>query len=108
MKQSTESVELRIVVPRSQLPVTAPPEYYSQLNCELLGINRRIYLELLRRPGAPAATRIGKLRLVHRDAMLEYMRRLADLAPKPVEELDGGDRVLMEIGAVPRKRKTGS
>ena len=104
-----DDVELRIRVPRAQLPAAPPPEYYSQLNCDQLGITRRIFLELLRKPGAPRPTKVGKLRLVKRAAMLDFLERLRELEPKAAAELDGADRVLMEIGAAPRarKRKTG-
>lgn len=103
-----EGVELRIVVPRDQLPSAPAPDFFSQRNCELLGIGVRTYLELLRRPGAPPATRVGKLRLVRREAMLDFIERLRELEPKPVAELDGADHVLLEMGCAPRKgRKTG-
>lgn len=111
MKHIPEGVELRIVVPRESLPVAPAPEYYSQRNCDLLGIGHRTYLELLRRPGAPAVTKIGKLRLVKREEMLAFMERLRELERAreiPESELDGADRVLMEMGCAPtKKRKAG-
>lgn len=100
-----EGVELRIVVPRDQLPNAPAPDFYSQRNCELLGIGVRTYLELLRRPGAPPATKLGKLRLVRREIMLEFIERLRELEPKPVAELDGADNVLLELGCAPRKKR---
>lgn len=110
MSARDRGVELRIVVPRDQLPTAPVTEYFSQRNCEtLLGIDRRTFLGLLRRPGAPPVTKIGKLRLVARADMLDYLERLRELEPKPVGELDGADRVLLELGCAPRtpKRRAG-
>ena len=100
------SVELRLVVPRSALP--APPvEYFSQLNCQLLGLGRRQFLELLRRSGAPPVTRVGKTRLVRRDDMIDFLdriRRGAEERAGKHEDLDDADRVLMEMGCAPKQR----
>lgn len=82
------------------------PDYYSQRNCALLGLGHRAFLELLRRKGAPVATKVGKLRLVEREELLGYLRRLRDLeAAKPAAEVDGADHVLLEIGCAPRPRR---
>lgn len=99
------------MVPRSALPAP-PPDYYSQRNCELLGLGKRQFLELLRRPGAPPVTRIGKTRLVARADMLDFLERIRHAAAEAAaerEDLDGGDKVLLELGCAPRpnRRKTG-
>lgn len=109
MKTRDDTVELRIVVPRDQLPTAPAPDYYSQRNCDLLGLGHRTFLELLRRPGAPTVTRVGKLRLVKRAEMLAYMERLRELAPRAAGAVDGADRVLLELGCAPapKKRKAG-
>lgn len=104
MSGQNDLVELRIVVPRTHLPMTAPPDFYSQVNCGLLGLPKRTYLELLRRPDAPPVTRVGKLRLVARDDMIAYIQRLREVAPKAVAELDDAERLLLEMGCAPRVR----
>lgn len=106
-------IELRLVVPRSALGGGAEPraEFISQHNSEaILGIPRRQFLELLRRDDAPPVAELGKLRLVEREPMLAFLRTLRKRsAPAPADEdLDGADRVLREIGAVPEpKRRVG-
>ena len=108
---SPDDIELRVVVPRSAIPIEPPPEFYSQRNCDAqLGIGRRSFLELLRRSGAPPVTRVGSLRLVKRDAFLAYLERIRIAEEKrrvPESDLDGADGVLLELGCSPRRR-TGS
>lgn len=105
MKPTSDGIELRIVVPRDSLPSAPAVEYYSQVNCELLGLDKRRFLELLRRDGAPPTKKRGKLRLVRRDLMLAYMERLDDTAPEVVVERDGADEVLLEMGYAPTTRR---
>jgi hypothetical protein len=106
----SEGVELRVVVPRDQLPSVAPAELFSQANChQLLGIPPRKFLELLRRDGAPRAQKLGKLRLVRRDEMLAFLDRLRDIdarAETPTV-LDEADALLVEMGYSPKRRKAG-
>lgn len=98
-----DGIEVRIVVPRDALPTAPRPDYYSQQNCELLGLTKRTFLELLRRPGAPRVTKVGKLRLVRREDILSFLERLAEQQKDtPDEGVDGPDQVLMELGCVPR------
>lgn len=108
MADQDDVVELRIAVPRSALPNrgVAPPEYFSQHNCEsLLGLKPRAFLELLRRADAPASKRVGKSRLVARDAMMAFIDSLdAQSKARAEESLDEGDRYLSEIGAQPSRR----
>src|SRR5690606_33291192 len=91
-----DGIELRIVVPRSALPTASapPPDFYSQHNCEaLLGLTPRVFLELLRRSDAPPVKRIGKARLVDRQAMLAFISALDARAERARdEEADEGDR----------------
>lgn len=82
-------------------------EYFSQRNCELLGLTKRAFLELLRRPDAPPVSAIGKLRMVRRDAMLAFLEKLAAKTIKRgVTEhgADGADAVLREIGCATVRR----
>lgn len=111
MTDRDDGVELRIVVPREALAAAEPAraEYFSQHNAEqLLGVPRRTFLELLRRPDAPRVIRHGKLRLVEREAMLAFLRVLRERAPASAanaEQLDGPDGVLAEIGCTPQRRR---
>lgn len=91
------SIQVVLHLPASAMSSSAPAEYFSQNNCELLGLTKRQYLELLRRPGAPPALRRGKLRMVARAAMLEFLERLRVEEEEVVEE-DGPDTVLRELG----------
>ena len=82
-------------------------EYFTQRNCELLGLTKRDFLELLRRRDAPPVSAIGKLRMVRRDAMLAFLEKLAaktldrGLAER---DADGADAVLREIGCATVRR----
>lgn len=107
----TEDLELRVVLPPTLLAGGARAEFFSQANCEeLLGLPRRRFLELLRRHDAPPVAEVGKLRLVEREPMLAYLRALKKrdvVQPSAAEEevLDGADRVLQEVGAMPERRR---
>lgn len=81
-------------------------EYFSQRNCELLGLTKRAFLELLRRPDAPSSLRLGKSRLVRRDAMLAFLEKLATktVTRGTGGDADGADAVLREIGCAPVRR----
>ena len=115
LRRDGGELELRVVVPRTALEQPPRPEYFSQHNApELLGLPRRQFLELLRRPDAPAVTRVGKTRLVEREAMLAFLRALRDREREQVarvdqggagDELDGPGRVLAEIGCVDTGRR---
>jgi hypothetical protein len=54
---------------------TPPPAYVNQHNVQaVVGIPGRMYLEILRAPGFPlAVTPVGKLRLVDRQAFIDYV-----------------------------------
>lgn len=111
MKITSDGIELKILVPHEQLQRAAPPEYYSQRNCDQLGVGHRTFLELLRRPGAPPVLKIGKLRCVKRDLMLAFLERIREQAEREEKiaesELDEADRVLLETGCAPKRRKAG-
>lgn len=103
--QADDTVELRLVIPRDAFPVAARPDYFSQQNCDLLGLSKRSFLELLRRPDAPPVIRVGKQRLVRRDLMMTFLDGLAEAKPRGPRsaELDGPDQVLTELGCTPRR-----
>lgn len=100
---SAESIAVTVAIPRDQLPQGAPPDLYSQRNCDLLGLDARAFLELLRRPGAPSPMKIGKLRCVPREEMLAFMTRLREQQTR-VKPLDGADRLLLGLNCAPRAR----
>lgn len=90
-----------------------PPDFYSQRNCEqLLGLRPRTFLELIRRDDAPAVVKVGKARLVRRDAMLSYLERRESVAkatePRAAEpcRLDGPDLILAEMGCKPSNTRS--
>lgn len=103
-----DGVEVRLVLPSDTLP-SGRPDYFTQRNCGLLGLNPRQFLELLRRPDSPPVARVGKLRMVRRKAMLTFLDRMASCRKNAGDDgssLDGADEVLREIGAIPlRKRR---
>lgn len=96
-----------VLVRAAQAP-TPQVEYFSQRNCELLGLTKRAFLDLLRRPDAPRCVRVGKGRLVRRADMVEFLERLslARAAHAPVR--DGADQVLADLGCVVRRRHRGA
>ena len=101
----TDRVTLQVSVPTPLLPPSAQVEYFSQQNCEaVLGIPARKFLDLLRRPDAPDVRRIGKLRLVPRDAMIAFVDQVgAGSTSRAARDLDGPNTVLAEIGALPAR-----
>lgn len=79
----------------------SPAAFVTQKNClDCLGLPPRRFLELLRRQDAPPVQVVGKLRMVNRDSMLEYLGRLAASPTRrdAGSEPDGADAVLREIG----------
>lgn len=83
-------------------------EYFSQRNCELLGLTKRAFLELLRRPDAPRSVRLGKSRLVRRVDMIEFLERLSLARSEELPARDGADQVLSELGCVVPRRRRGA
>lgn len=83
-------------------------EYFSQRNCELLGLTKRAFLELLRRPDAPRSVRLGKSRLVRRVDMIEFLERLSLARSGELPARDGADQVLSELGCVVPRRRRGA
>lgn len=88
--------------------IAAPPDLISQRNVEAVtGIPPRVYLDELRAPGFPVAViKVGKLRLVEREAFLSYLRARAS---QPVRDAptahDGVAAVLAEIGLEPAPKR---
>ena len=69
-----------LAIPLEGLTLTAPqPEMLSQKNVEAVtGIPARVFLDTIRAPGFPLpVTKLGKLRLVEREAFVAYLRALA-------------------------------
>lgn len=108
----TDKLKLTLEIPRDAFPAGGEAHYYTQENCHLLGLKKRQYLELLRRPGAPEVTKIGNLRLVKREDFEEFrarirqaeqQRRQARRGGDGDEKPDSADEVLAEVGAAPRK-----
>jgi len=81
--------------------VAAPPEMLSQRNVEAVtGIPARVYLEEIRASGFPLPViKIGKLRLVDREAFVSHLRSRASLpACRPQPRSSGAAAVLAEVG----------
>ncbi|WP_234022767.1 hypothetical protein [Sorangium cellulosum] len=110
------------------LTITAPqPEMLSQKNVEsVTGIPARVFLDTIRAPGFPLpVTKLGKLRLVQREAFVVFLRALArdpaprraaaDPAPRQAaaeaaaeDERTGVAAVLAAVGLEPvRQRRAG-
>lgn len=89
--------------------IAAPPDLISQRNVEAVtGIPARVYLDELRAPGFPVAViKVGKLRLVEREAFLSYLRTRACRPPRSPGEAapDGVAAVLAEIGLEPAPKR---
>ncbi|HTN90872.1 MAG TPA: hypothetical protein VL242_44670 [Sorangium sp.] len=69
-----------LAIPLDGLTITAPPpEMLSQKNVEsVTGIPPRVFLDTIRAPGFPLpVTKLGKLRLVEREAFVAHLRALA-------------------------------
>lgn len=106
MTRSSDDIEIRLLLPRDALSSANRPEYFSQRNCESLGLSRREFLDLLRRADAPPVTHLGKRRLVRSDLLLAYLDRVAVRADTVATTgaLDGPDRVLRDLGCTPVRR----
>ncbi|WP_437962691.1 hypothetical protein WME76_46535 (plasmid) [Sorangium sp. So ce119] len=69
-----------LAIPLDGLTIMAPqPEMLSQKNVEAVtGVPARVFLDTIRAPGFPLLiTKLGKLRLVPREAFVAYLRALA-------------------------------
>ncbi|XXY47162.1 hypothetical protein WME91_44880 [Sorangium sp. So ce269] len=77
---ATATATATLAIPLDGLTITAPqPEMLSQKNVEAVtGIPARVFLDTIRAPGFPLLiTKLGKLRLVPREAFVAYLRALA-------------------------------
>ncbi|WP_437999659.1 hypothetical protein WMF26_06825 [Sorangium sp. So ce185] len=100
-----------LAIPLDGLTISAPqPEMLSQKNVEAVtGIPARVFLDTIRAPGFPLpVTKLGKLRLVQREAFVSHLQALAT-APASRRDAEGDERtrvaaVLAAAGleAVPR------
>ncbi|WP_437965111.1 hypothetical protein WMF04_36475 [Sorangium sp. So ce260] len=97
-----------LAIPLDGLTITAPqPEMLSQKNVEsVTGIPARVFLDTIRAPGFPLpVTKLGKLRLVQREAFIAYLQALAsDPAPRRAtaeDERTGVAAVLAAVGLEP-------
>ncbi|WP_433928258.1 hypothetical protein AB3662_33685 [Sorangium cellulosum] len=102
-----------LAIPLDALTITAPqPEMLSQRNVEsVTGIPARVFLDTIRSPGFPLpVTKLGKLRLVRREAFVAYLQTMAnDPASRRAAEQDERTRVAAVLAAaglepVPRAR----
>lgn len=96
-----------VLVRAAQTP-PAQVEYFSQRNCELLGLTKRAFLELLRRPDAPRSVRLGKSRLVRRVDMIDFLERLSLARSVQLPARDGADQVLADLGCVVQRGRRGT
>ncbi|XXY44987.1 hypothetical protein WME91_33805 [Sorangium sp. So ce269] len=79
-QSATTTATATLSIPLDGLTITAPPpEMLSQKNVEAVtGIPARLFLDTIRAPGFPLpVTKLGKLRLVQREAFVTYLRALA-------------------------------
>ncbi|MGK3959484.1 hypothetical protein WMF38_41365 [Sorangium sp. So ce118] len=94
---ATATATATFAIPLTGLTITAPqPEMLSQKNVETItGIPARVFLDTLRAPGFPLLiTKLGKLRLVQREAFVAYLRALAiEPASRRTTEADERTRV---------------
>ncbi|WP_437659819.1 hypothetical protein [Sorangium sp. So ce1182] len=102
-----------LAIPLDGLTITAPPpEMLSQKNVEAVtGIPARVFLDTIRAPGFTLpVTKLGKLRLVQREAFVAHLRALASEPElRRNEEADVRSRVAAVLAAaglesVPRAR----
>lgn len=93
-----------VLVRAAHAPTHQPVEYFSQRNADLLGLTKRGFLELLRRPDAPRSIRLGKTRLVRRSDMIDFLERLTVARAAEPPPQDGADEVLAELGCVVPRR----
>ncbi|WP_437981124.1 hypothetical protein [Sorangium sp. So ce117] len=93
-----------LAIPLDGLTITAPqPEMLSQKNVEAVtGIPARVFLDTIRAPGFPLpVTKLGKLRLVEREAFVAYLRALAgEPASRRTAEVDERTRVAAVLASV--------
>ncbi|WP_104977819.1 hypothetical protein [Sorangium cellulosum] len=83
-----------LAIPLDGLTITAPqPEMLSQKNVEAVtGIPARIFLDTIRAPGFPLpVAKLGKLRLVQREAFVAYLQALAT-QPAPRRDAEAEER----------------
>ncbi|XXT17006.1 hypothetical protein WME94_42920 [Sorangium sp. So ce429] len=94
---ATATATATLTIPLDGLTITAPqPEMLSQKNVEAVtGIPARVFLDAIRAPGFPLLiTKLGKLRLVQREAFIAYLRSLAsEPASRRTTEADERTRV---------------
>ncbi|WP_433935276.1 hypothetical protein AB3662_11295 [Sorangium cellulosum] len=93
-----------LAIPLDGLTITAPqPEMLSQKNVEAVtGIPARVFLDTIRAPGFPLpVTKLGKLRLVQREAFVSHLQALATApAARRNAEADEETRVAAVLAAV--------
>ncbi|WP_437625527.1 hypothetical protein [Sorangium sp. So ce1151] len=94
---ATATATATLTIPLDGLTITAPqPEMLSQKNVETVtGIPARVFLDTIRAPAFPLLiTKLGKLRLVQREAFIAYLRSLAsEPASRRTTEADERTRV---------------
>ncbi|WP_437765394.1 hypothetical protein WMF27_30200 [Sorangium sp. So ce281] len=97
-----------LAIPLDGLTLTAPqPELLSQKNVEsVTGIPARVFLDTLRGLGFPLPVmKLGKLRLVQREAFVAYLQALASNSAPPraaaENERTGVVAVLAAVGLEP-------
>ncbi|WP_437827899.1 hypothetical protein [Sorangium sp. So ce1153] len=92
-----------LAIPLEGLTLTAPqPEMLSQKDVEsVTGIPARVFLDTIRGRGFPLpVTKLGKLRLVQREAFVAYLQALArDPASRRDAEADEGTGVAAVLAA---------
>ncbi|WP_437323585.1 hypothetical protein [Sorangium sp. So ce381] len=100
---ATATATATLAIPLDGLTITAPqPEMLSQKNVEAVtGIPARVFLDTIRAPGFPLLiTKLGKLRLVEREAFVAYLRALAsEPASRRTAEADENTRVAAVLAA---------
>ncbi len=108
MSAPDDVLSAALVLVRAAQTPAQPIEYFSQRNCELLGITKRGFLELLRRPDAPRSIRLGKSRLVRRADMIDFLERVSLAGSAQTSARDGADQVLADLGCVVPRRGRGA
>ncbi|KYF72504.1 hypothetical protein BE15_09415 [Sorangium cellulosum] len=112
-QSATTTATATLAIPLDGLTITAPPpEMLSQKNVEAVtGIPARVFLDTTRAPGfALPVTKLGKLRLVQREAFVAYLRMLAS-APELRRDAEADERTRVDavlaaagLESVPRAR----
>ncbi|WP_437303927.1 hypothetical protein [Sorangium sp. So ce388] len=112
-QSATTTATATLAIPLDGLTITVPPpEMLSQKNVEAFtGIPARVFLDTIRAPGFPLpVTKLGKLRLVQREAFVAHLRALAS-EPEVRRDAEADERtriaaVLAAAGleSVPRAR----